>query len=105
MGLKLLKEQGITDAVRKALTDGKAAVTPTRALSFDGGAWLEDDGADLPLGNDPYTWELWIRFTGHGPVCGFGGEGDGHANCLYFHDSFNHCALRLQSNTRAIEPS
>ena len=69
LGLKLLKEQGITDAVRKALTDGKAAVTPTRALSFDGGAWLEDDGADLPLGNDPYTWELWIRFTGHGPVC------------------------------------
>ena len=99
LGLKLVQEQGVTDAVRKALTDGDAAVTPTRALSFDGDAWLEDDGADLPLGNDPYTWELWIRFTGHGPVCGFGGEGDGHANCLYFHDSFNHCALRLRDRT------
>ena len=55
--------------------------------------------ADLPLGNDPYTWELWIRFTGHGPVFGYGTEGNGNTNCLYFHDSFNHCALRLRDRT------
>ena len=85
-------EQGakITGEVRDGLAD---VATPTCALSFNGGEWLWDDGADVPLGNDPYTWELWIRVTGHGCFVGYGKGARGQANGLHFdHDMrIKHC--------------
>ena len=95
LGLKLLQEQGIPHAVRAALTEGDAAVTPTHALSFDGSQWLSDDGTDVPLGNSAYTWEFWARFTGHGCFASIGTAGHGHASGFHFdHGSnINHCAF------------
>merc|ERR1711965_996905 len=54
LALRLLEERGVTEDVLKALTDGEAAVTPTRALKFKKDIYLKDDGKDLPLGNSDY---------------------------------------------------
>ena len=92
LALKLVKEQGISDAVRTALVQGEAAVVPTRALKFKKDIYLEDDGAELPLGNSDYTMEFWIRFDGeHGCFVGFGHEPENQCNGCHFEGhGFNH---------------
>ena len=92
LALRLLEEQGVTEAVLKALTDGEAAVTPTRALKFKKDIYLKDDGKDLPLGNSDYTMEFWIRFDGErGCFVGFGHEPNNNSNgCHYEGKGFNH---------------
>ena len=92
LALRLLEEQGITQAVLKALTEGEAAVTPTGALAFKKDIYLEDDGTDLPLGNSDYTMEFWIRFSGkRGCFVGFGHEPENQCNGCHFEGhGFNH---------------
>ena len=97
VALRLLQEHNVTvtEAVIAALTEC-SMVTRTRALSFDGRQWLWDDGTDVPLGNDPYTWECWLRVTGHGSFAGYGKGAIGKVNGLRFEPdmTIHHCKCR-----------
>ena len=103
VALRLLQEHNVTvtEAVLAALTEC-SMVTRTRALSFDGGQWLWDDGTDVPLGNDPYTWECWLRVTGEGCFFGYGKGERGQANGLHFQPdmTINHCKYRASPLSR-----
>ena len=93
----MTKKHGITEAVRKALINEDTGIMPTRALCFSGSEWLTDDGSAVPLGNSPYTWEFWVRFTGHGCFASIGTGGHGHASGFHFDHqaNINHCAQFL----------
>ena len=51
---------------------------------------------DVPLGNDPYTWECWLCVTGDGCFAGYGKGERGKANGLHFQAdmTINHCKCR-----------
>ena len=81
----------LTDDVRTALTAGDAAITPTSALKLARDVYLEDDGADLPLGNCAYTVEMWICFDGqHSCFFGWGHEPNNGCIGAHFEGGFNH---------------